>query len=47
MLHELSTILENTETEMYSIAVKSAVRSTLKKINQMNKKKKYKCFQMN
>lgn len=40
LLYELRTILESTETEMYSTAVKSAVRNTLKKINQKNKKKK-------
>ena len=40
LLYELRTILESTETEMYLTAVKSAVRNTLKKINQKNKKKK-------
>ena len=44
LLYELRTILESTETEMYSTAVKSAVRNTLKKINQKEIKRKNKMF---
>lgn len=40
LLNELRTILESTDTELYSTAVKTTVRNTLKKINQKNKKKK-------
>lgn len=38
LLNELQLILENTDTELYSVGVKTTVRNTLKKIKGKNRK---------